>query len=85
MAAELRKFGVAVDIEEDRITVTPIAFHRPDAVLWGHNDHRIVMSLCVLLTLVGGTIDGAEAVNKSMPEFWDKMKELGVAIQNETL
>lgn len=85
MAAELRKFGVAVDIEEDRITVIPAAFHRPDSVLWGHNDHRIVMSLCVLLTLVGGTIDGAEAVDKSMPEFWDKMKQLGVAVQYETL
>jgi len=85
MAEELRKFGVSVEVEENRITVTPAAFHAPDGVLWGHNDHRIVMSLCVLLTLVGGTIDGAEAVRKSMPNFFDVMEQLGVVIRYETL
>ncbi len=85
MAQELRKFGVSVEVEENRITVTPAAFHKPEDVLCGHNDHRIVMSLCVLLTLVGGTIDGAEAVRKSMPNFFDVMKQLGVVIHDETL
>lgn len=85
MAEELRKFGVSVEVEDNRITVTPAAFHKPEEVLYGHNDHRIVMSLCVLLTLVGGTIDGAEAVRKSMPNFFDVMKQLGVVIHYETL
>lgn len=84
MAQELRKFGVSVEVEENRITVTPAAFHSPDGVLWGHNDHRIVMSLCVLLTLVGGTIDGAEAVRKSMPDFFDVLERLGVVIRCDT-
>lgn len=82
MAEELQKFGVSVDIEEDRITVEPGAFYKPQEVLYGHNDHRIVMSLCVLLTLVGGSIDGAEAVNKSMPDFFDRMKSLGVTVKD---
>ena len=84
MAEELRKFGVSVLVEDNRITVTPTAFHSPDGVLCGHNDHRIVMSLCVLLTLVGGTIDGAEAVRKSMPDFFDVLERLGVVIRCET-
>lgn len=85
MAQELRKFGATVTVEENRIVVSPTAFHRPEEVLWGHNDHRIVMSLSVLLTLVGGTIDGAEAVNKSMPNFFETLERLGVEIDYETL
>ncbi len=85
MAQELKKFGVSVKVEEDTIVVYPIDFHKPKDILCGHNDHRIVMSLCVLLTLTGGSIDGAEAVNKSMPDFFEKLQCLGVDIKYETL
>ena len=85
MAEELLKFGVSVEIEDDRIVVDPVDFHKPRTLLYGHNDHRIVMSLCVLLTLVGGTIEGAQAVNKSMPDFFLKMEQLGAAFKYEAL
>ena len=85
MAEELKKFGVSGKVEEDTIVVYPIDFHKPEDVLCGHNDHRIVMSLCVLLMLTGGTIDGAQAVNKSMPDFFEKLKQLGVSFINETV
>ena len=85
MAEELQKFGVSVEVEEDRIIVCPVDFHEPGVTLCGHNDHRIVMSLSVLLTLTGGTIEGAEAVNKSMPDFFDKLQQLGVEVKYETI
>ncbi len=85
MAEELKKFGVSVKVDDDTIVVYPIDFHKPQDVLFGHNDHRIVMSLCVLLMLTGGTIDGAQAVNKSMPDFFEKLKQLGVNFINETV
>ena len=85
MAQELKKFGVSVNVEEDTITVEPTSFHKPDEILCGHNDHRIVMSLSILLTLVGGSIDGAEAVNKSMPDFFEKLEQTGVEIEYETV
>ena len=80
MANELKKFGVKVDVFEDTVIVNPLNFHAPDEVLSGHNDHRIVMALCVLLILVGGEIDGAEAVNKSMPDFFEYLKNLNINI-----
>lgn len=85
MAEELNKFGVSVKVEDDTIVVYPVDFHKPDEVLKGHNDHRIVMSLCVLLMLTGGTIDGVEAVNKSMPDFFEKLQQLGVDFKYETV
>ena len=53
---------------------------RPREILCGHNDHRIVMAISILLTRTGGTIDGAEAVSKSLPDFFERMKKLGVHV-----
>ena len=81
MAEELAKFGIRVSIGENEITVggeTPAA---PREILNGHNDHRIVMALAVLCTRTGGMIDGAEAVRKSFPGFWDAMDALGARLE----
>ncbi|MBE6585276.1 MAG: 3-phosphoshikimate 1-carboxyvinyltransferase [Ruminococcaceae bacterium] len=80
MAEELAKFGVSVIVEEDTVTVNPVDFHAPAEFLDGHNDHRIVMALSTLLTLTGGTLRGAEAVNKSLPDYFDLLGSLGADI-----
>ena len=81
MATELRKFGVSVSVDDDSVVIYPAKFHAPKEVLSGHNDHRIVMSLAVLLTLTGGEIEGAEAVNKSFPDFFSKIEALGIGVE----
>ena len=78
MASELRKLGTTVTVKEDSIVVYPTDLHAPTEPLCGHNDHRIVMSLAVLLTLAGGTITGAEAVKKSFPDFFERLRSLGI-------
>lgn len=83
MAKELAKFGVSVTVHEDSIVVYPMNFHSPTETLYGHNDHRIVMSLSTLLCLTGGTIDGAEAVKKSLPEYFDLMRSIGADFVSE--
>ena len=80
MAKELRKFGTTVTVKENSIVVYPSDFHAPAEMLCGHNDHRIVMSLAVLLTLTGGSIEGTEAAAKSFPEFFDVLAALGIAL-----
>lgn len=83
MAEELAKFGVTVTEDEDSVVVYPSDFHPPCEPLNGHNDHRIVMSLAILLTLTGGTVTGAEAVGKSFPDFFEKLSSLGVSLTQE--
>jgi len=80
MASELKKFGVTVSVYEDKTVIYPVKFEKPKERLFGHNDHRIVMSLAVLLTLVGGEIEGAEAISKSYPEFFSDLKKLGIGV-----
>lgn len=45
----------------------------------GMNDHRVVMSAAIAATACQGpvTILGAEAVNKSYPDFWNDFETLG--------
>ncbi len=80
MAEELAKFGATVMVQENTVTVEKTAFYAPKTPLYGHNDHRIVMSLAVLCTLVGGSIEGAEAVRKSFPDFFEKIETLGMEV-----
>ena len=56
MAEELLKFGCHTDLGENDITVHGCNLKTPELPLYGHNDHRIVMSLAVLCTLTGGQI-----------------------------
>ncbi len=77
MASELRKLGVTVTVGDNEITVTaPDSLTAPKEPLCGHNDHRIVMASAVILSLVGGEIDGCEAVNKSFPDFFEILETL---------
>ncbi|MBE6793606.1 MAG: 3-phosphoshikimate 1-carboxyvinyltransferase [Ruminococcaceae bacterium] len=80
MSQELSKFGVAVSVKEDSVVVYPHDFHAPQEIISGHNDHRIVMAMAVLMTLTGGEIEGAEAVRKSMPDFFEKLISVGAEV-----
>lgn len=82
MAKELAEFGSDLTESGGKTTVTPIT-HTPKKALFGHNDHRIVMALSVLLTKYGGCISGAEVVNKSFPEFFDELSRLGFELEIE--
>ena len=80
MKTELSKFGAELIVEENAVTVCKRELHAPTEMLFGHNDHRIIMSLAVLCTIFGGEIDGCEAVSKSYPDFFEDLKSLGVVV-----
>ena len=83
MAAELAKMGIQAVADEDRIWVEDGTLRTPTEPLDSHNDHRIAMALTVLLSLVGGELQNAEAVAKSWPNFYDVLQGLGIVIERE--
>ena len=83
MAREMAKFGIILRMEENRISVPAGVPHPPAEPLDSHNDHRIAMSLSILCTRTGGEIRGAEAVRKSFPDYWDRLRSLGIGVQTE--
>lgn len=80
MREELEKFGIRLHVGENRVTVSQGVLKAPTGPLFGHGDHRIVMALAVLSTVTGAEIEGAEAVKKSFPDFFEKLRSLGVDI-----
>ncbi len=72
----LTALGVTVDADDEKITI------EGGQILGGtvesQNDHRIAMAAAVASAEADGdiTIVGAEAVEKSYPDFFEKMKEL---------
>ena len=85
MEAELRACGGVLESEGGTITVHGCAnrLHAPAGVLHGHNDHRVVMSLAVLALSTGIplTVDDAEAITKSWPNFFEAIKPLGAEVE----
>lgn len=81
MAAELSKFGAELEIFDDSVIIKSAPLHRPEVELCSHNDHRVAMALSVLMTKYGGVLDGAEAVKKSMPDFYDAISSLGAEVE----
>jgi len=76
----LEKMGIKVVEERDRLTVTGSKLK--GAVIDSKDDHRIAMAFSILGSLVGDTIiNEAECVNKTFPEFWDILKNIGGEVQ----
>lgn len=72
----LEGMGVAVTEEEDGLIIVG-SMPRASAID-SHGDHRIAMAFSLLGLRIGGTtIDGAECVAKTYPEFWETLKNLG--------
>lgn len=80
MKKELSAFGAKIDVLENEIVVHKAPLHAPERTLSSHNDHRVAMSLAVLSSAFGGEIDGAQAVSKSFPTFFEVIKNLGIRV-----
>jgi len=78
MIEELNKFNIKTEERDNELVVFPSKIKRPKENLNSHNDHRVLMALSILLSIVGGKIENIEAVNKSEPDFFDKIKKLNV-------
>lgn len=83
MQEELLKFGIILMPGDNSVTIDSSNFHAPSEIIFGHNDHRIVMANAFLLSKTGGKIDGFEAVKKSYPDFFDIISKAGVIINYE--
>lgn len=82
MEEELAKFGGRVTSDETTVTVQGSKLCAPP-VLFGHNDHRVVMSLAVagLAAGVPTKIEGASAITKSWPDFFVVLQSVGATIE----
>ncbi len=82
MAGELRKMGAVILEQEDGFTIQGPQ-KLTGAVVNGHDDHRVAMSLAVAGLVAAGrtTVRGAGCVADSFPGFARTLAQLGVNVQ----
>ena len=80
MHEELSKLGGGLIFGDNTITVPRQDLRYNGSILDGHNDHRIVMALSVILSKTGGAINGAQAIRKSYPGFFEAIQQLGAEV-----
>jgi 3-phosphoshikimate 1-carboxyvinyltransferase len=77
---ELLKMGINVESTNDSLTIyggNPIGTR-----INTYGDHRIAMSFAIMGTKIPGVvINDSDVVNKSFPNFWDKLEEIGIKLE----
>lgn len=79
---EFGKMGISIDLDKDRMIVhggTGIK----GAAVHSHHDHRIAMACAVAALQANGetVIEEAQAVDKSYPDFYKHIAQLGAVLQ----
>ncbi len=80
MCGELKKMGADIEELPDGLAIRRSALRGADVC--GHGDHRVVMSLAVAGLAAEGitTIDTAESVSVTFPDFPKLMQNIGASI-----
>lgn len=76
---ELLKMGIKTESTIDSLTI--YGGNPKPAEIDTYNDHRMAMSFAVAGTVVDGiVINDSEVVTKTFPQFWEKLKKIGINI-----
>lgn len=78
---EFGKMGVKIDLEDDQMVIHGTE-NVKGAKVHSHHDHRIAMA-CAVAALKADAetiIEDAQAVNKSYPDFYEHLRQLGATV-----
>lgn len=83
MEAELKKLGVEITSTEDEIFIMPKIEYTANNQIETHGDHRIAMAMAIAATKCKTpvTISHGEVVEKSYPNFWEHLENLGIQVE----
>jgi len=77
---EFAKCGIKIELKDDEMIINPGPVK--SALVNSQGDHRIAMALAILaLGSAPITIEDADCVSKSYPEFWSDLQDLGADIR----
>ena len=82
----MQKMGVQIRLQDDIMTIEGGAPLRA-ATVHSRHDHRIAMACAVAALKADGDIiiEEAEAINKSYPDFYMHLAQLGVSVSKHAL
>ena len=77
---ELSKLGANISVTNDSLTLVASKDIISNVKIATYNDHRMAMAFAPLALKVPISIENAEVVSKSYPDFWNDLKSIGFQI-----
>lgn len=78
LKTEIEKFGAEVIITTESLYLKPVSRLNSEVKIETYQDHRMAMAFAPLALKTDLEILNPEVVSKSFPDFWEKMKTLGI-------
>jgi 3-phosphoshikimate 1-carboxyvinyltransferase len=79
---ELTKLGANISVTNDSLTLIATNEINSNVKIATYNDHRMAMAFAPLAIKVPVSIENAEVVSKSYPDFWKDLKSLGFLMES---
>lgn len=80
LQTELTKLGAEVQVTSEALLLQPAASIKSNIVISTYQDHRMAMAFAPLALKTTLTIEEAEVISKSYPNFWNDLKQVGFEI-----
>ena len=81
---ELKKIGADLhEIDSEHWTLVPSKKLPTEASFASYKDHRMAMAFAPLVTQMDVTIDKADVVRKSYPNYWNDLKAFNIPISED--
>ena len=77
LKTELEKLGAQIDITSDSLQVKGSNRIKSNISIATYNDHRMAMAFAPLGLKTALTIENADVVSKSYPQFWEDFRVIG--------
>jgi 3-phosphoshikimate 1-carboxyvinyltransferase len=77
---ELTKLGAAVDVSNESLTLESSPEIHKNVTISTYHDHRMAMAFAPLALITPLSIENADVVSKSYPDFWTDLKTIGFEI-----
>jgi 3-phosphoshikimate 1-carboxyvinyltransferase len=78
---EIEKFGTPVSISKDSLTINNVQKLNDNISVETYKDHRMAMAFAPLGLKTNVTINQADVVSKSYPDFWKDLAQIGFIIE----
>ena len=81
LKTELEKLGAQVTITNDSLRLEASEIMNTDVLIATYKDHRMAMAFAPLGLKTSISIENADVVSKSYPQFWEDFKAIGFSIK----
>ena len=81
LKTELEKLGASVDITDESLYLHKATTINENITIATYKDHRMAMAFAPLALRVPLTIEKANVVSKSFPDFWKDLEKIGILLK----